>query len=213
MTEIERQHLEAPVPRPSQVAPVPPALDAVVLRCMEKTAERRYQSVKAFMDALRDVVGTKTVEPEVSAKGAAILVEIRIADGADAESDEVLDDSSAILDATEQTLRAGGLTLPLQTGSAIMGARVLSDDASAVVGERAAVIALALGLQEELAARASAHPDVHVNIVVHVAAATVKASAEATGGKEVTGGALLSTSDWAPAENVDGVHVTEAARG
>ena len=42
MTDIERQHLEAPPPRPSQVAPVPPALDAVVLRCMEKTAERRF---------------------------------------------------------------------------------------------------------------------------------------------------------------------------
>ncbi len=213
MTEIERQHLEAPVPRPSQVAPVPPALDAVVRRCMEKSAERRYQSVKAFIEALRDVVGTKAVEPEVSAKGAAILVEIRIADGADAESDEVLDDSSAILDATEQTLRAGGMTLPLQTGSAIMGARVLSEDAATAAGERAAVVALASALQEELAARASAHADVHVNIVVHVAAATVKTSAEAAGGKEVTGGALLSTSDWAPQESLDGVHVTDAARG
>ena len=55
MTDIERQHLEAPPPRPSQAAPVPPALDAVVLRCMEKTAERRYQTVKAFIEALRDV--------------------------------------------------------------------------------------------------------------------------------------------------------------
>ena len=40
----------------------------------------------------------------MTARGAAIYVEIRIADGADAESDEVLDDTSAILDATEQTL-------------------------------------------------------------------------------------------------------------
>jgi serine/threonine protein kinase len=213
MTEIERQHLEAPVPRPSQVAPVPPALDAIVLRCMEKTAERRFQSVKAFIEALRDVVGTKTVEPDVTAKGAAILVEIRIADGADAESDEVLDDTSSILDATEQSLRAGGMTLPLQTGSAIMGARVLSDDPAKAAGERDAVVALANTLREELAARPSAHADVHANIVVHVAPASVKASAEATGGKEITGGALLSTSDWAPQENVEGVHVTDAARG
>ena len=34
--------LEQTLPRPSQAAPVPPALDAVVLRCMEKTAERRF---------------------------------------------------------------------------------------------------------------------------------------------------------------------------
>ena len=64
MTDIERQHLEAPPPRPSQAAPVPPALDAIVLRCMEKTADRRYQTVKAFIEALRDVVGAKSVEPE-----------------------------------------------------------------------------------------------------------------------------------------------------
>ena len=169
MTDIERQHLESPPPRPSQVAPVPPALDAVVLRCMEKTAERRFQTVKAFIEALRDAVGNKTVVPEVTARGAAILVEIRIADGADAESDEVLDDTSAILDATEQSLR---------------GAR---DDAAAADGERDHRRARAVdrrgGRRPASATRRwrwrtswrrswarapSAHADVHVNIVVHV---------------------------------------------
>ena len=212
MTEIERQHLESPPPRPSQAAPVPPALDAVVLRCMEKTAERRFPTVKAFLEALRAAVGNKTVEPEVTARGGRDLVEIRIADGADAESDEVLDDTSAILDATEHTLRSGGMTLPLQTGSAIIGARVLSTDAGAAAGERDATVVLANELAQELGARASANADVHVNIVVHVANAQVKESTEAIGGKEVVGGELLSTSDWAPQENVDGVHVTDAAK-
>jgi len=212
MTDIERQHLEAPPPRPSQAAPVPPALDAVVLRCMEKTSERRYQTVRAFIEALRDVVGAKSVEPEVTARGAAIFVEIRIGDGADAESDEVLDDTSAILDATEHSLRGAGMTLPLQTGSAIIGARVLSADARKAAGERDQVVALAKGLAEELAARSSAHADVHVNIVVHVGQAVVKDSAEAPGGKEVVGGELLSTTDWAPHGSVDGVHLTDAAR-
>jgi serine/threonine-protein kinase len=213
MTEIERQHLESPPPRPSQVAPVPPALDAVVLRCMEKTADRRFQSVKAFIEALRGVIGaTKAAEPEVTAKGAAILVEIRVADGADAESDEVLDDTSAILDTSEHTLRSGGLTLPLQTGSAIIGARVLSDDAAKAKSERDAVVALANALAQELGGRASAHADVHVNIVVHVGSAQVKDSSEAPGGKEVVGGDLLSTGDWAPQENVNGVHLTDPAK-
>jgi serine/threonine protein kinase len=212
MTEIERQHLEAPAPRPSQAAPVSPALDAVVLRCMEKAADRRFQTVKAFIEALRAVVGNKTAEPELTARGAAILVEIRIADGVDSESDEVLDDTSAILDTTEQSLRGAGMTLPLQTGSTIIGARVLSDDAAAAARERSALVTLANTLADELGARPSAHPDVHVNITVHAAPAVVKASAEAPGGKEVVGGALLSTSDWAPQDNVDGVHVTDAAK-
>ncbi|HXJ20459.1 MAG TPA: serine/threonine-protein kinase [Polyangia bacterium] len=213
MTDIERQHLEAPPPRPSQGAPVSPAFDAVVLRCMEKTAERRYQSVKAFLEALREAVGAKTDKPEIVARAAAIFVEIRVAEGADAESDAVLDDTSAILDATEQSLRGAGLGLPLQTGSAIIGARVLADEASAADAARDEVVAVAQGLADELAARPTAVPEVHVNITVHVGPASVKDSAEAPDGKEIVGGEILATADWAPQENVTGLHLTAAAGG
>jgi hypothetical protein len=213
MTDIERQHLEAPPPRPSQAAPVSPALDVVVLRCMEKSPERRYPSARAFMEALRDAVGTKTEVAEQPMSAAAIFVEIRIADGPDAESDEVLDDTSAILDATEQAFRAAGLTLPLQTGSAIIGARVLAMDPRTAADESAAVVGIASALCDELGGRPSAHPAVHVNIAVHVAPALVRDSAEAPGGKEIVGGDIMSTGDWAPGENVDGVHLTDAAAG
>jgi len=212
MTDIERQHLEAPAPRPSQGAPVSPAFDAVVLRCMEKTPERRYQSVKAFIEAVREAVGTRAAQAEETARAAVIYVEIRIADGADAESDAVLDDTSAILDTTEQSFRGAELSLPLQTGSAIIGARLLSADESASAGEREQVVALANDLQAALADRPSAVADVHVNITVHVGAATVKDSAEAPGGKEIVGGDVMSTADWAPADNADGVTLTDAAR-
>jgi tRNA A-37 threonylcarbamoyl transferase component Bud32 len=212
MTDIERQHLEAPPPRPSQAAPVSPALDAVVLRSMEKTAERRFQSVKAFLEALREAAGTKGAEPEVTARAGAVYVEIRIADGTDAESDEVLDDTSAILDATEHGLRGAGLILPLQTGSAIIGARVFSEDTAAAAGERDDLVAVATSLAEELGMRASAHASVHVNITVHVGTAVIKDSADLPGGKEIVGGDILATGDWAPVENVDGIHVTDAAR-
>ena len=43
--------------------------------------------------------------------------------------------------------------------------------------------------------------------------AVIKESADAPGGKEIVGGELLSTADWAPQESVDGVHLTDAARG
>jgi serine/threonine-protein kinase len=211
MTDIERQHLEAPPPRPSQAAPVSPALDAVVLRCMEKSAERRFPSAKAFIEALREAVGSKTEVAESTVPAAAIYVEIRIAEGADADSDEVLDDTSAILDATEHSFRGAGLTLPLQTGNAIIGARVLSADPKLGSDESAAVVAVASALCDELAGRESAHASVHVNISVHVAPAVVKDSAEAPGGKEIVGGEIMSTATWAPSENVPGVHLTPAA--
>ncbi|HEY4395715.1 MAG TPA: serine/threonine-protein kinase [Polyangia bacterium] len=211
MTDIERQHLEAPPPRPSQGAPVSPAFDAVVLRCMEKTPERRFQSAKAFLEALREAVGTKSAE--TTARAAAIYLEIRIGDGVDAESDQVLDDTSAILDAAEQSFRGAGLGLPLQTGSALIGARVLSDDPAVATGQRAEVVAVATGLSEELAGRPTEVAGVHVNIAVHVAQAAFKESAEAPDGKEIVGGEVMSTGDWAPQEDVPGVHLTPAAAG
>jgi eukaryotic-like serine/threonine-protein kinase len=212
MTDIERQHLEAPPPRPSQAAAIPPALDAVTLRCMEKSADRRFQSAKAFVEALREAIGAKSNEPEVSARAAAIYVEIRLAEGADAESDEVLDDTTMILDTAEHAFRGAGLTLPLQTGSALIGARVLSANTSEAAGQRKALTALANSLSEELAGRATAHAGVHVNIALHVDKAAVKDSAEAPGGKEIVGGDLLSIASWAPQENVAGVHLTASAK-
>ena len=193
MTDIERQHLEAPPPRPSQAAPRAAgagrgraALHGEDRRAPLPDASRRSSRRCATRSAPR------RPSPRSSARGAAIYVEIRIADGADAESDEVLDDTSAILDAAEQSLRGAGMTLPLQTGNAIIGARVLSADAGKAAGERDAdAWRSRTTLAQELAARPSAHADVHVNIVVHVGRAVVKDSADAPGGKEIVGGELL----------------------
>jgi serine/threonine-protein kinase len=178
---------------------------------MEKTPERRFQSAKAFLEALREAVGSKSAQAETAANAAAIYLEIRIGADADAESDEVLDDTSAILDAAEQSFRGAGLGLPLQTGSALIGARVLSDNPAVASSQRAEVVAIATGLQEALAARQSAVAGVHVNIAVHVGRAAVKESADAPDGREIIGGEVMSTADWAPQDDVDGVHLTPAA--
>ena len=105
------------------------------------------------------------------------------------------------------------MTLPLQTGNAIIGARVLSADAGAAAGERAAAVALANepGARAGRARRRQTPTSTSTSSFTS-ADAQVKESAEATGGKEVVGGELLSTADWAPQDNVDGVHVTDAAK-
>lgn len=54
--ELMQAHLSAPIPRPSEVAPVPPAFDAVVHRCLQKRVEDRYESMSAFVAALRRVL-------------------------------------------------------------------------------------------------------------------------------------------------------------
>jgi serine/threonine-protein kinase len=208
MTDIERQHLESPPPRPSHAARVPPALDGVVLRAMDKNPDRRFPTVKAFFQALEDAVGTKSAVAETRARAAAIYVEVRMSESADADSDEILDDSSAVLDAAEQSFRAAGLLLPLQTGNAIIGAKVLSADTAQSRQESDEMLAIATALAGELAGRPTAHTDIHVNVAFHVDAAAVRDSAEAPGGREIVGGEIISIGSWAPRDNVDGVHVT-----
>jgi serine/threonine-protein kinase len=45
-------HLQAQAPRPSTQIPLPPVLDDIVLRCLEKHRERRFPNVAAFLAAL-----------------------------------------------------------------------------------------------------------------------------------------------------------------
>jgi serine/threonine-protein kinase len=214
MADIERQHLEAPAPRPSHVAPLSPALDAVVLRSMEKVADRRFPNARSFWEALREAVGTTKADvPEVTAQAAAIYVEVRMSPEADNDSDELLDDSSAALDAAEQAFRDAGLLLALQTGSALIAARILSDDPAEAARERAGVQEVAERLAEQLAERPTAHPEVHVNVCLHVDRAAVRDAADAPGGREIIGGEIVSIGTWAPQENVEGVYLTPAAKG
>ena len=210
MTDIERMHLETPAPRPSQFSPVPPAVDAVVLRAMEKLPERRFPSAKAFAAALRDAVGGPKVQvAETSARAVALYIEVRVPSESEAaDSDEVLDDVSAVLDASEQMLREGGWQIILQTGNALLGGRVLPG----VLAELDAAVeeghASAQALSEELSARPTAHADVHVNICVHVGDAQTKDSSERPGSLEISGGDITAIADWAPQEDVTGVYLS-----
>jgi Protein kinase domain len=213
MTDIERQHLEAPAPRPSGSAPVSSGIDAVVLRAMEKQPDRRFGSARAFITALQEAVGLPKGTPNRVAIAAAmaIFVELRMSDTADADSDEILDDVSAALDMAEQQLRERGWQLPLQTGNALLGAKVLPESEGEASVARAEGRQVAGALAKELACRPGAHADVHVNVCLHIDAAEVKDSGDVPGGKEIVGGQVTSIGSWAPQENVTGAHVTAAA--
>jgi hypothetical protein len=216
MADIERLHLEAPAPRASASAPVSPALDAVVLRAMEKQPDRRFPGVRAFLEALREAVlgqaRTAAADAGTAVRAAAIYVEVRMAEGADADSDEVLDDVSGALDMAEQRVRAAGWLVPLQTGNALLAALVLPVDEPAAVSARASARALAAELAEDLAARPTAQAGVHVNVCFHLSTALVKDGGGPPGAAaEVVGGDLLATGDWAPKEDTPGLYVTDAA--
>jgi len=205
MTDIERMHLEAPPPRPSQFASVSPAVDAVVVRAMEKLPERRFQDTESFVAALREAVTPTPMSRPTEPAGRAIGIYVDVRVPEDADSDEILDDVTAVLDAAEQAFREDGWQLVLQTGNVLLGAKLLAADPAQARAACAAGRAMAETLMQTLAGRDSLQPQVHVNISAHVDQAAVKDGANP---KEIVGGDLTSVGTWAPSDDVTGLHLT-----
>src|SRR5262249_28546669 len=118
--EIARMHVNAPRPRPSALAPISPALDAVVMRAMERDKDRRYPSMQALLDDLRRVVrGDAPADRDREKAQQALGVYLEVRTG-DAELDDtILDDIGAILDLGEEALRTAGFAMALQTSNAL----------------------------------------------------------------------------------------------
>ncbi|MBS2026195.1 MAG: serine/threonine protein kinase, partial [Deltaproteobacteria bacterium] len=203
--ELERLHLEAPPRRPSEVAPIPPLVEAVVLRCLDKNPEGRPSSVSTLLEALRAAVSETQVpdKPVERRPAVALLVEARLASGVD-HDDTVLIELGALLDETERRLRQGGFQLFLATGSAILGVHLLSPDASVAREERRAAAALARSLPGILPA-ATSH--VQVSVLVHCDSAEVR---ELSDRVEIVGGPVVELESWL-ASDATGVHLTPPA--
>jgi serine/threonine protein kinase len=190
--QIVLLHLQAPPPRPSSRAPVPPAVDAVVLKCLEKKAERRFGSADDLIAALRAAVGE---EPEDAGGETtpAVGIYVEIAQGEDEEmSDAIFEDVTQVLDMIEQDLAERQYVFPLRTATALLGVRPLDADRD-VSEARTDAYELACELRSGLSQRPDPHPDVRISISVTVAEAQCRSAAA---GIEVTGGPLLEVGAW-----------------
>jgi serine/threonine protein kinase len=121
---LERLHLEATPPRVSRSAPVPGAVDDVVLRCLEKQPERRFQTVPEFLRALEAAVHARA--PGVTRSEHAVGIHVEWVEGA---GEEDADTPGDFLFDTECALRQAGCAVALSTSSAVLALRVLSGDA------------------------------------------------------------------------------------
>lgn len=209
--ELARQHLEEPAPRPSQRAPLAPALDAVVLRCLEKQPEARFDSASSFLSALRQAIGAvsgaEEPPPSLPAMGVGLYLELFTRPVDDDVDDAWGDDIGHVLDLAEERLRGGGFLLPAVTGNDILGVKVLSADPAQRGRDCQAALDFAATLQEEISLRPTRDDRVHVNLCMHVDALIVRRALE----PEIVGGELVRTSAWAPEARVLGLCATAKA--
>jgi serine/threonine-protein kinase len=184
---------------------VPPAVDAVVARAMEKAPERRFQSARAFGVALREAVaGARAAAPEVERTAVAVHAAARL-DG-EPEDDDALAALATAVDTAEQSLAAAGLAVPLRMGDSLLAVKALPGDPAAARRLRAEVLLLARSLPERMR-QAARHPALRPQVTLHLGEVRVRSGPS---GDEVVGGALLRTAEWV-AEAPDGFHATAAA--
>lgn len=189
--EIEAAHLEHPPPRPSELAPVDRAVDAVVLRCLAKRAPDRYSSVRALLDDLRRAAGSPRGAGS-EARAVAIRVEARLP-VEPAGDDAMLDDVSAALDAAERALTGAGFELLVQAGDSLLGARLLPASTADAEREERRAVDVAVALRNALVGRSAADPRVELRVCVHADGAIVE---ERPDGPHVAGGAILRLTEW-----------------
>jgi predicted Ser/Thr protein kinase len=208
--EIERMNLEAPPPRPSQLAGVPAAIDAVVLRCMDKKPERRYESARAVEEALRAAMDGSASQPDraASRQAVGIYVDVRPARELEEPDEQLLDRLADTLEAAEQALRKAGLMVPLHTGTTLLAALLLPDDPRAALEERQRVVDQAVTLAQQLggAPGDDADPGLRVGVSLHVDSAVVRGAPAAPD----IAGAIVDVSTWPAGTAWNGILATAA---
>jgi serine/threonine-protein kinase len=205
--ELERLHLEAPPPRASATAPVSLSVDAVVLRCLEKEAERRFPDTRSFLAALREAVASPgTRHPEGTTREAlAVHAEVELAD--EGHDEEVVHAALAeVLDCLEQGLRAEGFSLALQTGTALLGVQLLESEEPMPPDEAQRLHESLRELRRGTESLASA-VDAHVHLCIHVGPVEVRGESTSL---EVLGGPVTELASWA-VRTPSGLHLTPSA--
>ncbi|PTL76679.1 serine/threonine-protein kinase [Vitiosangium sp. GDMCC 1.1324] len=205
LVELEEQHLHAPVPRASERAPVPAALDAVVGRCLEKRREDRYADVDAVLEALRRAVRGEGANRARQVRAVGLYVEARIDGQVD---DTTLDAVDALLERSRTRMDALGLAVVVEGSNFLLGVAALPDAEDAEREARRRVLELALAVAAEPHAEAKL-ARVSLAPTLHVDTAMLKPN---TGGRPgLGGGRLLRLSAWTGGHPGHGVLATEAA--
>ena len=190
-TELEAMHLTQPPPRPSDRAPVAPALEAVILQALAKRAGDRFSEIPALLAAYKAALADEGGAG--ASLGVAIHVEAPLDDGSLEDADRV----GELLDRIEAFLAAAGYALPLQLAGALLAVRA--------IGARGAAPEVGAALVDAQAVRRIIGDDAaRWRVVIHVDRYQVRSG-------RPFAGPLLRVSSWVTGVS-PGVTVTAAAR-
>jgi serine/threonine-protein kinase len=231
---LARKHLEDPAPRPSMAVPVSPALDAIVLRCMEKRPQRRFESAGAVAEALAEALsfieGTSPLAsywtsplasfapssgPPERAMGVAVDVELAFRPLPSAATYEEIDDALAVdvqrvLDGIEERLGGAGFVIVRATGDGVLAVLELAEEPGQAREARLAALEAVRAMLAAIEARSGKDDRLELHVAVHAGEILVKGGPRF----EIVGGQLLCVAEWLPVERKAGITVSpEAARG
>lgn len=210
--EVQRMHIEEPLPPISRFAPVSAHVEQVVRRCLEKPRDARYPNVREFLEAFRRAAGSGRSAPAAQqVRAIAICVEAFAPPGVEPSEDPLLlTDLVTVSEAAEGALRAAGLWVPLVTTQMVLAVIELPSSAEAALQCAERMRALAVSLHASLSARDDAHPDVQLQIALHVGDAVVDVGPD---GAPVITGAIARTGEWMPKEAAGSIHFTRSWTG
>jgi serine/threonine-protein kinase len=194
--ELERLHLTAPPPRPSRLAPVPPAIDAVVEAALAKDPALRTPTPLAVLEALRAAAAGAPRE-ERDAAAVAIHVAVVARDPLDVDAALAL---AALEDDAAARLGDAGFELDVRAPGALLATRLVA--ASDAAADRARGVAVGRDLRDGLARAAG--PAARIQVCVHAGEVRV-----AAGGRRA-GGPLFRTAEWVR-DTADGFAATSEA--
>jgi serine/threonine-protein kinase len=191
--EVALLHLEAPAPRPSALAPGAAALDALVLRCLEKQPERRFRSPGDLLLALTRAVRGQPVSGD---RALAVGIYFEASAVGEPPDDESFEEMASALDRLEQELESAGFVPALRTSDGALAVRPL-EDATRSAEARAGAERLARALLVQLAV------ETQVKLVASVHVDELSCQ-QLEGKLELTGGALLKVRSWASLHVIGG---------
>ena len=182
--ELLRQHLEAPPPSAAALTPLPRALDALVTRALQKDAQLRPPSARAFAHELARAIGAgrSTV---TSARGVVLYAHCEPTDVAAIE-DAALDEVGHRVELAVERVTRAGFAVVCQTATTLLAVRLSSDQEQ----QRAMLAA-----REVWRLLYDSVPGWRATVALHAGELTVDGNAD---GPAALGGALLRPTGWLP---------------